>query len=32
LLDDELTLRNEFYAPFSLDRTIVKMLSEQIVD
>jgi four helix bundle protein len=32
LLDDELLPRKEFYALFSLGRTIVKMLSEQIGD
>jgi len=32
LLDDQLTPPNAFYAAFSLDRTIVKTLSEQIVD
>jgi four helix bundle protein len=32
LLDDELLPRKEFHALFSLGRTIVKMLSEQIGD
>jgi four helix bundle protein len=32
LLDDELLPRKEFYALFSLGRTIVKMLDEQIGD